>query len=99
MKGMNNIDKSVRWGDYFRIGEFNVIGKGVKIGSRVTLHDHIVIEDNVTIGSDCEILPFVYLRTGAVINNGVKLDPYTVIEVDVEDQEPESTVIESAEEL
>jgi acetyltransferase-like isoleucine patch superfamily enzyme len=73
MKGMNSIDKSVRWGDYFRIGEFNVIAKGVKIGSRVHIHDHIVLEENVEVGSDTKIKPFVHLQAGTKIGNGAIL--------------------------
>jgi len=78
MKGMNNIDGSVRWGDYYRMGEFNVMGKGVKLGSRVHIHHHIVLEENVIIGSGCEILPFTHLRAGTVIGNGCKIDSHVI---------------------
>lgn len=73
MKGMNSIDKSVRWGDYFRIGEFNVMGKGVKIGSRVHIHDHIVLEENVEVGSGTTINPFVHLQKGTKVGNNAVL--------------------------
>ncbi len=78
MKGMNNIDKSVRWGDYYRMGEFNVMEKGVKLGSRVRIHHHIVLEEDVIIGSDCEVLPFTHLRARTVIGNGCKIDSHVI---------------------
>ncbi len=69
----NQIDKSVRWGDYYRMGEFNVMEKGVKLGSRVRIHHHIVLEEGVLIGSDCELLPFVHIQAGTIIGNSAKL--------------------------
>ena len=70
---LNSVDKSVRWGKYFRMGDFVTIKKGVKIGSRVTLRDYIVIEENVSLGSDAKVAPFVQLQAGTTIGNKATL--------------------------
>ncbi|MBI2251489.1 MAG: N-acetyltransferase [Armatimonadetes bacterium] len=57
----NIIDKSVRIGENFKIGYFNVImeniqiGNNVKIGNGVTIYPETIIGNNVIIGNNCVV--------------------------------------------